>query len=128
MLIPHYNKSLMETQCWHRTLQNGKPVVLKVCIEYRCFQIEIELNEEEKAEILKMDAIPLNKYSFIPDCMEGCNSWSEIENEENFTEKELEEIGQDELDLDFLDDSDWTSGDDAVFELLCGCELERVKE
>ena len=62
-LIPHYNKSLMETQTWNRTLKNGKLVTLKVFNTYRCFNIEIELDDEEKAEILNLDTILLDKYS-----------------------------------------------------------------
>jgi len=121
-LIPHYNKSLMETQTWHRTLENGKEVTLKVFTTYRCFKIEIELTDAEKAEILKMDSIPLDKYSFVPDEMEGCDVDWEIVREEDYTEEEIENITED-LDIDFLDD-DWTSSDDTSFELLCGCDLE----
>ena len=113
-LIPHYNKSLMETQTWHRTLENGKQVTLKVSTTYRCFKIEIELTDAEKAEILKME---LDNYSFVPDEMEGCDVDWEIVGEE-----EREDITED-LDIDFLDD-DWTSSDDTSFELLCGCDLE----
>lgn len=120
-LIPHYNKSLMETQTWHRTLENGKSVTLKVFTTYRCFKIEIELTDAEKAEILKMDTIPLDNYSFIPDEMEGCDVDWEIVDEKKFTEEEREEMTED-LDIDFLDD-DWTSSYDSSFELLCGCDL-----
>ena len=118
-LIPHYNKSLMETQTWHRTLENGKQVTLKVSTTYRCFKIEIELTDAEKAEILKMDTIKLDNYSFVPDEMEGCDVDWEIVGEEDFTEEDFTE----DLDIDFLDD-DWTSSDDTSFELLCGCDLE----
>ena len=121
LLIPHYNKSLVETQTWHRTLKNGKQVTLKVFIEYRCFKIEIELTDAEKAEILKMDKIPLDNYSFVPDEMEGCNVDWEIVGEEDFTEEEREKFTED-LDINFLDD-DWTSSDNTSFELLCGCDL-----
>ena len=122
LLIPHYNKSLMETQTWHRTLDNGKEVTLKVFTTYRCFKIEIELTDAEKAEILKMDTIKLDNYSFVPDEMEGCDVDWEIVGEEDFTEEEREEITED-LDIDFLD-HDWTCSDDTSFELLCGCDLE----
>ena len=74
-LIPRYNKSLMETQTWHRTLKTGKQVTLKVYTTYRCFNIEIDLNDAEKAKIIKMNTIPLDnrvmicskkKWSFYP--------------------------------------------------------------
>lgn len=64
-LIPHYNKSLTETQCWTRTLTTGKSVTLKVSNEYRCFKIEIELDDVQKTEILKMDTILLDNYSLF---------------------------------------------------------------
>ena len=129
VLIPHYNKSLTETQSWKRTLNTGKSVTLKVCNVYRCFQIEIELDDAEKAEILKMDTIMLDNYSFVPDEMEGCDCWHEIINIDNFTDEEKEEIDEDNIDIDFLDNSDeWTSTYDTSYELSCGCELEEFSK
>jgi hypothetical protein len=123
-LIPDYKKSLMETQCWQRTLKSGKQVTIKISTTYRCFKIEIDLTDAEKVEILKMDTIPLDKYSFIPDEMEGCDVDWEIVGD-NLLEEEREEIEED-LDIDFLDD-DWTSSDDTSFELLCGCKLRKIE-
>lgn len=123
-LIPHYSKSLTETQCWNRTLKNGKSVTLKVSNVYRCFKIDIELDDAEKAEILKMHTIQLDNYSFTPDEMEGCDCWHEILNIDHFTEEEKEEIDEDNIDIDFLDDSDeWTSTYESSYELSCGCDL-----
>jgi hypothetical protein len=108
-------------------LKTGKSVTLKVSNTYRCFRIEIELDDAEKAEILKMNTILLDKYSFIPDEMEGCDCWHEIIDMEDFTEEEREEIDEDNIDIDFLDDSDeWTSTHDTSYELSGGCELEKV--
>ena len=124
LLIPHYNKSLMETQTWHRTLKTGKQVTIKVSTTYRCFKIEIDLTDAEKAEILKMDTIPLDKYSFIPDEMEGCDVDWEIVGD-NLLEEEREEFEED-LDIDFLDD-EWSTSYDTSFELLCGCKLRKIE-
>ena len=124
ILIPHYSKSLTETLCWTRTLTTGKLVTLKVFNVYRCFKIEIELDDAQKTEMLKMDTILLDKYSFIPDEMEGCECWSEIVNEKEFTEEEIEEIDQDNIDIDFLDNSnEWTTDHETGYELSCGCDL-----
>jgi len=128
-LIPHYNKSLTETQSWTRTLKNGKLVTLKVSNTYRCFRIEIELDDAEKAEILNLDTILLNKYSFTPDEMEGCHNWYEIENAKDFTEEEREEIDEDNIDIDFLDNNDdWASDYETIFELSGGCDLVEEAE
>lgn len=124
LLLPHYNKCLMETQCWHRTLKTGKQATIKVSTTYRCFKIEIDLTDAEKAEILKMDTIPLDKYSFIPDEMEGCDVDWEIVGD-NLLEEEREEI-EEELDIDFLDD-EWSTSYDTSFELLCGCKLRKIE-
>ena len=121
-LIPHYSKSLTETVCWTRTLTTGKLMTLKVFNVYRCFKIEIELDDTQKCEMLKMDTIPLDNYSFVPDEMEGCECWSEIMNETEFTEAEIEEIDQDNIDIDFLD-NDWKSNHETKYELSCGCDL-----
>ena len=92
-------------------------------------KIEIELDDAEKAEILKLDTILLNKYSFIPDEMEGCHNWHEIINMENFTEEEREEIDEDNIDIDFLDDDDdWTSDYETIFELSGGYDLVEETE
>ena len=124
ILIPHYSKSLTEILCWTRTLTTGKLVTLKVFNVYRCFKIEIELDDAQKTEMLKMDTILLDKYSFIPDEMEGCECWSEIVNEKEFTEEEIEEIDQDNIDIDFLDNSDeWKTDHETGYELSCGCDL-----
>jgi len=87
------------------------------------------LDDAQKTEILKMDTILLDKYSFIPDEMEGCECWSEIVNEKEFTEEEIEEIDQDNIDIDFLDNSDeWTTDHETSYELSCGCDLiEKTK-
>ncbi len=123
-LIPHYSKSLTEYLCWTRTLTTGKLVTLKVFNVYRCFKIEIELDDAQKSEILKMNTINLDNYSFVPDEMEGCDCWSEIMNESSFTQAELEEIDHDNLDIDLLDcDDEWTSNYETSYELSCGCDL-----
>jgi hypothetical protein len=83
------------------------------------------LDDAEKAEILKMDTILLDKYSFVPDEMEGCDCWHEII-DMGFTEEEREEIDEDNIDIDFLDDSEWTSTYDSSYELCGGCELEKA--
>ena len=128
-LIPHYNKSLTETQTWTRTLKTGKCVTLKVSNTYRCFQIEIELDDAEKAEILEMDTILLNNYSFVPDEMEGCDCWHEIIKMDDLTEEDIEEIDEDNIDIDFLDNSDeWKTDYETSYELCGGCELEEISK
>ena len=43
----------------------------------------------------------------------------------DITEEEKEEIDEDNIDIDFLDDSDeWSSEYETSYELLCGCDLE----
>ena len=124
ILIPHCSKSLAEITCWTRTLSTGKSVTLKVFNVYRCFKIEIELDDSQKTEILKMDTILLDNYSFVPDEMEGCEFWSEIMDETEFTQEELEEIDHDNIEIDFLDDDDmWKSDHETRYELWCGCDL-----
>ena len=123
-LIPNYSKSLTKTVCWTCTLKTGKLVTLKVFNVYRCFKFEIELDDAQKCEILKMDTIYLDNYSFVPDEMEECDCWSEIMNESTFTEEELEEIDHDNLDINLLDDSvKWTSDYETSYELSGGCDL-----
>jgi len=45
-------------------------------------------------------------------------------NDAELTEAEIEEIDQDNIDIDFLDDSDeWKTDHETSYELSCGCDL-----
>ena len=94
IIKPTYKKSALEEQYWVNTLANGKSVSVKVNNVYRWGEFYIELTEEEKEAILKTELINLSEYEH--ELLEmwdgGCDFWIDIVNEEDFTEKELEEV------------------------------------
>lgn len=94
IIKPTYKKSALEEQYWVNTLAYGKSVSVKVNNVYRWGEFYIDLTDEEKEAILKMEMINLSEYEheLIEMWDGGCDFWIDIVNEEDFTEKELEEI------------------------------------
>ena len=94
IIKPTYKKSALEEQYWVNTLANGKSVSVKVNNVYRWGEFYIDLTDEEKEAILKMEIINLSEYEheLIEMWDGGCDFWIDIVNEEDFSEEELEEI------------------------------------
>ena len=95
LIEPEYKKSACEEQIWTNTLENEKPVCVKVGNLYRWGSFYIDLNETEKTELLKKDSILLNDYEdfeLIEMWDGGCDFWVCIVDEDDFTEEEQDEI------------------------------------
>lgn len=138
-----YKKCTYQTEQWNNTLQNGKPVRFEVTTYFRWGTFEIELNEQEKEEILNLDSVVLNDWGCS--CIEltnGCDQYEQIVNEDNFDDDEKKEIhkllyhnkeGNEEYDkdADYCVDEDvlqmngW-SMDDTIYGFSTGCELEDI--
>ena len=94
IIKPTYKKSALEEQYWVNTFANGKSISVKVNNVYRWGEFYIDLTDEEKEALLKMEMINLSEYEheLIEMWDGGCDFWIDIVNEEDFTEKELEEV------------------------------------
>tara|TARA_B110000967_G_scaffold209810_1_gene267791 strand:- start:89 stop:676 length:588 start_codon:yes stop_codon:yes gene_type:complete len=141
-----YKKSTYQIEHWTNVLSNGKHVTLLVYTYFYWGTFEIELTDKEKEEILKKTEIVLNDYSIS--CAEldsGCDCYEEIENEERYTEEELDELNKliywhkdyyDEeyntdtnynFEQDILELNDWDM-DDTTYGFDTGCELELISD
>ena len=144
-IMADYKKSTYETEHWTNQLSNGKIVTFLVTNIFRWGTFEIELTDKEKEEILKKDTIVLNEYSVS--CQELWDGWldgEEIQNRDNYTEEELDEIEKliywhkdyyDEYDdgetydynEDILELNGWEL-DDTIYGFDTKCELELISD
>ena len=94
IIQPTYKKSVVEEQYWCNTISNDKEVKVKVNNVYRWGEFYIDLTDEEKEDLMDREMIELCDYEHeLLSCWDGgCDFWIDIVNEEDFTEKELEEV------------------------------------
>lgn len=145
-LDPISKKSIYESETWHNTLKNNKPVIIKLVVQWRWGYFTILLTNKEKKKILKDKYIVSNNYSItIDELLDGGDSWTEIQNKESYTTEEINEIENlinkpKPLDMktnkkmgynisfkeDILELNDWERQDDTYYEIVGGCQLELV--
>jgi hypothetical protein len=94
IIEPDYKKSICEQQTWYNNLSNGKSVTVFVNNVYRWGSFYIELNYDEKEEILKLNEINLSNYEYelIETWDGGCDFWVETKDEDTFSSEEQDEI------------------------------------
>ena len=145
-IMADYKKSTYQTEHWTNQLSNGKIVTFLVTNIFRWGTFEIELTDKEKEEILKKESIVLNDYG--ASCQELTDGWleqEEIQNRDDYTEEELDEIEKliywhkdyydDEYDdgetydynEDILELNGW-SMDDTIYGFDTKCELELISD
>ena len=136
-------KATYQTEQWNNVLKNGKSVRFEVTTYFRWGDFEIELNEKEKQEILKLDSIILNDYGCS--CIEltdGCDQYEEIVDDDNFDDYEKKEIHRllyynEENEEDYESDADYCidqdtleingwSMDDTIYGISTGCVLKDI--
>jgi hypothetical protein len=145
-LDPISKKSIYESETWHNTLKNNKPVIIKLVVQWRWGYFTILLTNKEKRKILKDKYIDSNNYSLtIDELLDGGDSWAEIKDKESFTNEEIDEIENlinkpKPLDMetnkkmgynisfkeDILELNGWERQDDTYYEIVGGCQLELV--
>ena len=145
-IMADYKKSTYATEHWTNQLSNGKTVTFLVTNVYCWGTFEIELTDTEKEEILKKETIVLNDYGVL--CQELTDGWleeEEIQNRDDYTEEELDEIEKliywhkdyydDEYDddetydynEDILELNGWDL-DDTIYGFDTKCELELISD
>lgn len=126
---------------WQNVISSGKSVIILVSYVYRDGEFTIELTNTEKNSIIKLDEIDLSNYSNV--CCERLREESlqgvDIENEEQFTETEMNEItaliyvrtgdGKEydntkcyDTNAEILDANSWLLND-TLYGFTCNCEL-----
>lgn len=144
-ISPTYKKSVCENQIWCNKI-NNKTILINVYNVYRWGDFIIDLTEKQRTEILEKDHIELKDYEYelIEMWDGGCDFGVEIEDEESYTEYELEKINnmiyewkkpipEDEEEEDDgysyekLEHNGWIE-DDCEISISCKCELEEYKD
>ena len=95
LIEPEHKKSTYDEQTWVNTLKSGKSVSVKVGNLFRWGSFHIDLNENEKEEIMKKEIVKITDYEnfeLIEMWDGGCDFWVDIVDEDQFTEQEQEEI------------------------------------
>ena len=138
-IMADYKKSTYQEEHWINELKNGKYVTLYVTTLFRWGNFEIILNDKEKKEILKKNNIILNEYDFVmEEMLDGCDLYIEIQDENNYSVEEINEINSliycedendydDEInyqfDEDILENNNWEL-EDTVYGFTSGCTLK----
>ncbi len=97
LIEPEFKKSACEEQYWSNTLKHGLGVTVKVGNLFRWGSFYININEKEKNELLSKESVLVNEYEdfeLIEMLDGGCDFWVNILDEDDYTEKELEEINR----------------------------------
>ena len=87
-------KSSYEKEEWHHTLKNGAKVTVHITTFYRWGAFTAMLSKNEVKEIKKLDHVIINNYDDfeLVELTDGDSYTIEIEEENIYTKKELEEI------------------------------------
>lgn len=136
-----YKKSTYQEERWVKTLSTGKNVTFLITTYFRWGDFTIELNDDDKEEILKKNHIILNDYNASIDAVwDGTSYDEEIVDKENYDSEELEEINDflynsrdgevqnshdEAVDIDLLQDNGWFMND-TIYGITCECELEEI--
>ena len=143
---PEYKKATYQCEQWNNTLSNGKHVRYEITTFFRWGTFMVELNDQEKEELLKKESIIINDVpsASCEEMWDGCDRYEEIVNKDKYTEEELKEIHRllffsDEdpdyydpdsdnyAEEDLLEANDW-SMDDTIYGFTCSCVLEEASQ
>lgn len=132
-------KSTYQEEHWINQLKNGKCIILYVTTLFRRGNFEIILNQEERKDILEKKNIILNDYDFfMAEMFDGCDFYIEIQDENNYSVEEINEINSliyceyendydDEInyqfDEDILENNNWEL-EDTIYRFTKGCTLQ----
>lgn len=103
---------------WTNTISSGKQVTISVTTIYRGGEFTMQLTEEEKYYMLMLDKIAFDDYQGV--CCEelvgGSGEPIQIENIDNYTQSEIDEITELMNTNKNDDDNDDDCEDDALYE------------
>ena len=102
---------------WTNTISSGKQVTISVTTIYRGGEFTMQLTEEEKNNMLMLDKISFDDYEGVccEELYDGSGEPIEIENIDNYTESEIDEITE-LMNTNKNNDDDDDDDDDASYE------------
>lgn len=107
---------------WSNTISSGKHVTISVTTIYRWGEFTMQLTEEEKYDMLMLDKISFDDYQGVccDELYDGSGEPIEIENIDNYTPSEIDEITElmntNKNNDDNHDNENDSDGDDASYE------------
>ena len=128
---PKYKKSSTSNEYWTNII-NDKQVTLIVSVQWRWSSFSINLNDEEKKEVEESEHLLLSDYDYeFIETDDGCDRFIEIQNENEYTERELnliynsiyEDIDEEYFDETYMEENGWDLSD-TTYEISGGVELE----
>ena len=127
---PKYKKSTSSNEYWTNTI-NNKSVTVIVTILWRWSEFSINLTDEDKKKVEKSDHLLLSDYDYdFIETDDGCDRYIDIQNEKDFTARELkmiyesmyEDIDEEYFDETYMEENGWDLSD-TTYEITGGVEL-----
>jgi len=127
---PKYKKSSFSNEYWTNTI-NNKSVTVLVTVQWRWSEFSINLTDDEKKEVEESDNLLLSDYDYdFIETDDGCDRFIEIQNEKDFTARELkmiyesmyEDIDEEYFDETYMEENGWDLSD-TTYEISGGVEL-----
>ena len=128
---PKYKKSSLSNEYWTNII-NNKSVIIVISIQWRWSSFNINLNDEEKKTVEESEHLLLSDYDYdFIETDDGCERFIDIQNEKDYTARELkmiyesmyEDIEEEIFDETFMEENGWDLSD-TTYEISGGVELE----
>ena len=104
---PKYKKSTSSNEYWTNTI-NNKSVTVIVTILWRWSEFSINLTDEDKKKVEESDHLLLSDYDYdFIETDDGCDRYIDIQNEKDFTARELKMIYEsmyEDIDEEYFDE------------------------
>ena len=127
---PKYKKSTSSNEYWTNTI-NNKSVTVVVTVLWRWSEFSINLTDEDKVTVEESDYLLLSDYDYdFIETDDGCDRYIDIQNEKDFTARELkmiyesmyEDIDEEYFDETYMEENGWDLSD-TTYEISGGVEL-----
>jgi hypothetical protein len=127
---PKYKKSSFSNEYWTNTI-NNKSVTVLVTVQWRWSEFSINLTDDEKKEVEKSDNLLLSDYDYdFIETDDGCDRFIDIQNEKDYTSRELkmiyesmyEDLEEEYFDETYMEENGWDLSD-TTYEISGGVEL-----
>ena len=127
---PKYKKSSFSNEYWTNTI-NNKSVTVVVTVLWRWSEFSINLTDEDKVTVEESDHLLLSDYDYdFIETDDGCDRYIDIQNEKDFTARELkmiyesmyEDIDEEYFDETYMEENGWDLSD-TTYEITGGVEL-----
>ena len=130
ILKPKYKKSTSSNEYWTNVI-NNKSVTVIVTVLWRWSEFSINLTDEDKKKVEESEHLLLSDYDYdFIETDDGCDRYIDIQNEKDFTARDLkmiyesmyEDIDEEYFDETYMEENGWDLSD-TTYEITGGVEL-----